>query len=197
MTDGAASRSTAAPFTSPAPQVLPISSGCLFCGRPRGEERRSDEHVLPQWMRTYESALLQAPHTAYSAGRPSTWSKSTGRWPCGSERLVCCCRHKMMRPCSSADRPRARTRQSSTRHAGCSATPASGWSLPFAALLSPFPRGCGPCPAMRPGVVAYTFGRLAAGRRGAATELLQLFSLMAWYRAASSPRSLPPTSTRR
>ena len=68
MTDGATSGSTAAPFTSPAPQVLPVSSSCLFCGRPWGEVRRSDEHVLPQWMRRYESALLKAPHTAYSTG---------------------------------------------------------------------------------------------------------------------------------
>jgi hypothetical protein len=68
MTDGVTSGSTAVHFASPAPQVLPISSGCLFCGRPWGEVRRSDEHVLPQWMRRYESALLKASHTAYSAG---------------------------------------------------------------------------------------------------------------------------------
>jgi hypothetical protein len=30
--------------------------------------RRSDEHVLPQWMRKYESDLLKASHNAYSAG---------------------------------------------------------------------------------------------------------------------------------
>lgn len=68
MTDGVTSRTSAAPFTSPAPQALRISSGCLFCGRPWGEVRRSDEHVLPQWMRRHESDLLKASQTAYSAG---------------------------------------------------------------------------------------------------------------------------------
>jgi hypothetical protein len=68
MTDGATSRPSAAPLTSPARQVLSISSGCLFCGHPWGEVRRSDEHVLPQWMRKYESDLLKASHNAYSAG---------------------------------------------------------------------------------------------------------------------------------
>jgi hypothetical protein len=68
MTHGVTSITVAAPLTSPAAQVLPVSSGCLFCGRPWGEVRRSDEHVLPRWMRRYESGLLKASHTAYSAG---------------------------------------------------------------------------------------------------------------------------------
>jgi hypothetical protein len=58
MTGGVTSRTSAVPSTS----------GCLFCGSPWGEVRRSDEHVLPQWMRKHESDLLKASQTAYSAG---------------------------------------------------------------------------------------------------------------------------------
>jgi hypothetical protein len=68
MTDGVTSRTSGAPFISPVPQVRPITSGCLFCGRPWGEVRRSDEHVLPQWMRRHETDLLKALQTACSAG---------------------------------------------------------------------------------------------------------------------------------
>jgi hypothetical protein len=68
MTGGATSRTSATPLISPTSQVLPISSNCLFCGRPWGEVRRSDEHVLPQWMRRHESDLLKTSHSAYSAG---------------------------------------------------------------------------------------------------------------------------------
>lgn len=45
-----------------------MSEGCAFCGRTWGEARRSDEHVLPQWMRKHETHLLKASQTAYSVG---------------------------------------------------------------------------------------------------------------------------------
>ncbi len=51
-----------------ADQPVPLDAGCLFCGRPWGEARRSDEHVLPQWMRKHETDLLKSTQTGYSAG---------------------------------------------------------------------------------------------------------------------------------
>ncbi len=47
---------------------VPESGGCLFCSRPWGTARRSDEHVLPKWMRKHEQELLTRPHHAYSLG---------------------------------------------------------------------------------------------------------------------------------
>lgn len=41
---------------------------CLFCDRPWGEARKSDEHILPQWMRKHEQELLTRPQVAYQAG---------------------------------------------------------------------------------------------------------------------------------
>ena len=46
----------------------PVSRGCLFCGRLWGTARRSDEHVLPKWMRQHEQTTLTAPHQSYSLG---------------------------------------------------------------------------------------------------------------------------------
>jgi hypothetical protein len=53
-------------FAAAAP--VPLRDGCLFCGRPWGEARRSDEHVLPQWMRKHETDLLKSSQAGYSAG---------------------------------------------------------------------------------------------------------------------------------
>jgi peptidoglycan hydrolase-like protein with peptidoglycan-binding domain len=47
---------------------------------------------------------------------------------------------------------RARTRQSSTRHAGSSVTPASGWGPTFRRSSWLFPRGCGRRPRSGPAV---------------------------------------------
>jgi hypothetical protein len=46
----------------------PVSRGCLFCGRLWGTARRSDEHVLPKWMRQHEQTTLTAPQQSYSLG---------------------------------------------------------------------------------------------------------------------------------
>jgi hypothetical protein len=58
----------AAAHSGAAAQPVPPSSGCLFCGRPWGQGRRSDEHVLPRWMRKHETDLLKSSQTGYSAG---------------------------------------------------------------------------------------------------------------------------------
>jgi hypothetical protein len=47
---------------------VPGSRECLFCGRPWGTARRSDEHVLPRWMRKHEQELRTRPHHSYSIG---------------------------------------------------------------------------------------------------------------------------------
>lgn len=47
---------------------VPASRECLFCGRLWGTARRSDEHVLPRWMRKHEQELLNRPHQSYSVG---------------------------------------------------------------------------------------------------------------------------------
>jgi hypothetical protein len=68
MTDRAAPRTSRVRRNPATRQRLSIGSGCLFCGRPWGEVRRSDEHVLARWMRQHESGLLKASQSAYSAG---------------------------------------------------------------------------------------------------------------------------------
>jgi hypothetical protein len=45
-----------------------VSRGCLFCGRPWGMARRTDEHVLPKWMGKHEHEVLTAPHHSHSMG---------------------------------------------------------------------------------------------------------------------------------
>ena len=104
----------------------------------------------------------------------------------------------MMRPCSV--RPSAARANETVFNSARGLF--SDTSLGLGAYLSPLFLALSPwvwaAPAKRPGgVVIYTFGRLVAGRRSEATELLQLFFPTAGHRAASSPRSLPPTSMRR
>jgi hypothetical protein len=43
-------------------------TGCVFCDKPWREVRHSTEHVLPQWMRKHEQALLTSSRTRYGFG---------------------------------------------------------------------------------------------------------------------------------
>jgi hypothetical protein len=89
VADRAASRTPALHNPAATPLVLGISSGCLFCERPWGEVRRSDEHVLAQRMRKHESELLNASQRSYSAGFDLDEQarefvehvRSSGKWP--------------------------------------------------------------------------------------------------------------------
>lgn len=45
-----------------------LSLGCLFCGRPWSQVRKSKEHILAQWMQKHESELLTASQRSYSSG---------------------------------------------------------------------------------------------------------------------------------
>lgn len=68
MADGGTEGAGGAAYSVAAAQPGSPSTSCLFCGRLWGAARRSDEHVLPQWMRRHETDLLKSSHSSYSGG---------------------------------------------------------------------------------------------------------------------------------
>ena len=114
-----------------------------------------------------------------------------GRWAGATGWLAFCARRKTTRPCSCGHRPRG-----GRARLQLGAWPVQRHQPRAGAYLAPLFLALAPwawaAPAKRPGgVVIYTFGCLAAGRRSEAAELLQLFFPEGRAESGPKPAGLP------